>query len=533
MIGRVYARWSLVAILVFLGVILFKSNVLVTSTGGFNSESIPIYDESRKSLQQVEPVQQMQETREKQREIENAIKSSWLAYSTHAFESDVYMPLSKKGRKSSGLRLTMLDGLDTIMMAGMTAEVEKVRNYLATVKYKEMDVEVNVYEAISRGVGGLLGAYAVSKDPYYAKKAIELAERVLPAINTTNGVPAATINLKTSKLGGPKEVPISEVGSLQLELQYLGNLTLNHKYFEAATRFSKHVESQGIVGGLVPDRVNKDTGNFVGKNVIYNMGQGSYYGNILRQDILTSFSQRAIHSMAEEILGSIQKEMVEVTSPSRYKFLGSLPEGVSSKKREFITDQDTCALAGLLAFHSTNGQWYRRVKAVGISSKAEERYRLGLEMLRSCAATWLQSTTGIAPYRIAFNIDSGPEVDFKTVDARNIQTSGVFEALYEVYRVTADPLYREWGWEMFTALRTLTQQIDGSFCMLHDVFKGKRTDAMSPSWIGGTLKFLWLLFEHRDAPAKMDLMCTARGHCFPQFEIPTRIQWAREHPVKI
>lgn len=524
MIGRAYARWALLALLIVLGIMLFRATSLVPSTDHFSSEPVPIYDENRKSLQQVHPLQAMRDTRERQRAVENAIKSSWMAYSTNAFGSDMYMPLSRKGRKTSGVGWTLLDSIDTVMMAGMSDVVKKIREHLRTTVFKEMDVTVNVYEAMSRGVGGLLGAYATSKDEYYAKKAIELAERLLPAINTTNGIPATMINLKTLQLGGPKEVPISEAGSMQLELHYLGNLTLNNKYFEAATRFTRYIASQAPEKVFIPDRINRDTGKFIGKSVHYNMGQGSYYGNILRQDILTSYSQEAVHDMADEILDSIQKQLVEVTSPNRYKFLGSMPNGDSSARREFITDQDTCSLAGLLAFHSTDGKWYRRVKIAGVTPKQEERYRLGLEMLRSCAATWLQSKSGIAPYRIAFSTDPNSEVDFKTVDPRNIQSSGVFEALFEIYRITADPTYRDWGWEMFDALREWTQLEDGSFCMLQNAFNGKTTDAMNPSWTGSTLKFLWLLFEHHDSPIKMDHMCTSRGHCFPQFEIPEHIQ---------
>lgn len=84
-------------------------------------------------------------------------------------------------------------------------------------------------------LGGLLSAYELtSQDPLLLQKAIDLADRILPAFETASGLPLPLINLAERKgyhtTDFPGLVSIAEVGTLQLEFKYLSEITDNPIY---------------------------------------------------------------------------------------------------------------------------------------------------------------------------------------------------------------------------------------------------------------------------------------------------------------
>ena len=56
---------------------------------------------------------------------------------------------------------------------------------------------MSVFEVTIRFVGGLLSAYAMSGDPMFRAKALDISKRLLPAFNTGTGIPKAMVNLQT------------------------------------------------------------------------------------------------------------------------------------------------------------------------------------------------------------------------------------------------------------------------------------------------------------------------------------------------
>jgi endoplasmic reticulum Man9GlcNAc2 1,2-alpha-mannosidase len=88
-------------------------------------------------------------------------------------------------------------------------------------------------------LGGLLSAYHLSSgNTIYLEKAVELADRILPAFDTPSGLPQSMINLGTGK-GIPNAefsalVGTAEVSTLQLEFRYLSYLTNKEVYWRTA-----------------------------------------------------------------------------------------------------------------------------------------------------------------------------------------------------------------------------------------------------------------------------------------------------------
>lgn len=84
------------------------------------------------------------------------------------------------------------------------------------------DVNVNLFECTIRVLGGLLSAYALTSDATFLSKAVDLADRLLPAFETRSGLALSDVNLHTHRAKGPHFGPDSstaETTTVQLEFR--------------------------------------------------------------------------------------------------------------------------------------------------------------------------------------------------------------------------------------------------------------------------------------------------------------------------
>lgn len=87
---------------------------------------------------------------------------------------------------------------------------------------------------------------------------------------------------------------------------------------------------------------------------------------------------------------------------------------------------------------------------------------------------------------------------FQSSSAYNIHRPETVESLFYLYRATKDPLYREWGWEIFKAFENHTR-LDEGYAGIQDVSvtqdKVTFMDKMETFYLAETLKYLYLLFS--------------------------------------
>ena len=92
------------------------------------------------------------------------------------------------------------------------------------------------FETVIRYLGGLLSAYALSKDPILLSRADDLGLALLPAFNTSSGLPMFSVNTENGNVAqgwSPNSV-LAEILSCQVEFKYLSYLTGRQVYYEAA-----------------------------------------------------------------------------------------------------------------------------------------------------------------------------------------------------------------------------------------------------------------------------------------------------------
>ncbi len=143
---------------------------------------------------------------------------AWQGYKQYAWGHDALKPLSKGYHDWYGVPLLMspVDGLDTMILMGMTDEAAQTREYIDKNLSFDRDLYVKNFEITIRMLGGLLSSYQLTGDKRLLALADDLGTRLLPAFNSPTGMPYVYVNLKTGAVRGESTNP-AEIGTLLLE----------------------------------------------------------------------------------------------------------------------------------------------------------------------------------------------------------------------------------------------------------------------------------------------------------------------------
>ncbi|RYC60100.1 hypothetical protein CHU98_g6108 [Xylaria longipes] len=465
--------------------------------------------------------------------VKSAFITSWDAYFANAWGYDRYHPVSEKGSQMSpdGLGWIIVDSLDTIMLMNLTERLAEPRKWLQRRLDYNQDQDVNTFEMTIRMLGGLLSAHylttklpnaASRRDSVYLAKAVELADRLLPAYESRSGIPYASVHLAKAKGvlshadGGSSST--AEAGTLQLEMKYLSYLTGNDTYWRKAERVMKVLSGNHASDGLVPIFVHPESGRFTSREIRLGSRGDSYY---VKQYLQTSGQEPVYLEMWEEALDGIQKHLITTTKHSGLKFVAELPRGIGeplSPKMDHLLD-----------------------------NKKEEQIRLARDLMKTCWGMYAVTKTGLAPEIAWFQAneeDLRPapgdrplaptknslaawkrDYIVKPLDAHNLQRPETVESLFVMWRITEDPLYREWGWKIFNAFERHTRlgQKQG-YTSVNDVnaIPPPSRDNMESFWLAETLKYLYLLFSPNDFIPLTEVVFNTEAHIFP---VLSKVKW--------
>jgi hypothetical protein len=79
---------------------------------------------------------------------------------------------------------------------GLHDELEHAISHVATLDFNQ-DKVIGFFEPVIRYLGGLLSGYALTNSSILLARADDIGRRMLPVFNTTSGLPATKVNLKT------------------------------------------------------------------------------------------------------------------------------------------------------------------------------------------------------------------------------------------------------------------------------------------------------------------------------------------------
>lgn len=491
----------------------------------------------------------------RQQNVKKAFIHAWSGYKKYAMGFDELMPLSHRGVDGlGGLGATIVDALDTAMIMGADEVVTEAGSWIETHlshRIKEKG-QVNLFETTIRVLGGLLSAYHLSggeqgmnsthmgpKSIVYLETAKQLADLLLSAFTSSpTPIPFSDVVLRdhSAHPAPDGQSSTSEVSTLQLEFNYLSTVSGDPKYGVEAMKVLEHLKTLPKVEGLVPIYISPHSGEFNGENIRLGSRGDSYYEYLikvwLQQGAERDGNFKYLYDMYEEATKGIRHLLVQKSIPKGLVFVGELPSG---SKGAFSPKMDhlVCFLPGTLALGATKGITKEKAMKDNLLTFEDlENLKLAEDLAKTCFEMYTVTSTGLAPEIAYFHtedyfeqgLDGGNksseymnDIIIKYADRHNLLRPETVESLFVLYRITENPKYREWGWQIFEAFEKHTKVDSGGYSSLDDVTRlpPQRRDKMETFFLGETLKYLYLLFADSTVIPLDKFVFNTEAHPFP------------------
>ncbi len=92
-----------------------------------------------------------------------------------------------------------------MILMNLTLQYEQAKHHVSTIDFSHgSSTFVPFFEAVIRYLGGLLSAYSLTKEPIFLSKADDIGRALLPAFNTTSGIPAFAVDPATKVSMSPE-----------------------------------------------------------------------------------------------------------------------------------------------------------------------------------------------------------------------------------------------------------------------------------------------------------------------------------------
>ncbi|KAF8670271.1 hypothetical protein HU200_050806 [Digitaria exilis] len=434
----------------------------------------------RKDLVEIDPV-----NNERREKVKEAMLHAWNSYVKYAWGMDELQPQSKNGINSfGGLGATLIDSLDTLYIMGLKDEFQKARDWVAESLDFDKDYDASVFETTIRVVGGLLSAYDLSGDKVFLEKAQDITDRLLPAWDTTSGIPYNRINLAHGRAHNPGwtngDSILADSGTEQLEFIALSQRTGNPKYQQKAENVITQLQKIYPSDGLLPIYINPHSGTASYSTITFGAMGDSFYEYLLKvwiQGNKTEHVKRYRQMWETSMEGLIS--LTKKTTPSNYHYICEKNGASLSDKM----DELACFAPGMLALGASG---YGPEKSEQIMNLAKEVNPLA----RTCYNFYQTTPTKLSGENYFFH--AGQDMSVGT--SWNILRPETVESLMYLWRLTGNKTYQDWGWDIFQAFEK-NSRIESGYVGLRDVNTGEKDNMMQSFFLAETLKYLYLLFS--------------------------------------
>ncbi|KAJ4750121.1 hypothetical protein LUZ62_084526 [Rhynchospora pubera] len=406
--------------------------------------------------------------------------------------------------------------------------------------------QVNLFETTIRVLGGLLSAYHLSiggNNSTNPEMLLEiskvLGDRLLLAFSSSSTpIPFSDVYLrdKVARTAPDGLSSTSEVSTLQLEFNYLSEISGDPKYYSQGMKVLEHMRSLPKVEGLVPIYISPQSGQFSGENIRLGSRGDSYYEYLIKiwiqQKNRRDTDLKYLYEMYTEAMRGVRHRLVRKSIPKGLVFVGELPYG---SQGDFSPKMDhlVCFLPGTLALGATKGMTKKKaIESNLLSNDDIENLKLAEDLAKTCFEMYEVTSTGLAPEIAYFQIkgenENGPhggntsseylnDIVIKHLDRHNLLRPETVESLMYLHRITEDPKYREWGWQIFEAFEKYTKVESGGYTSLDDVTSvpPPKRDKMETFFLGETLKYLYLLFGENDVLPLDKYVFNTEAHPLP------------------
>uniref|UniRef100_A0A8C5CP96 alpha-1,2-Mannosidase n=1 Tax=Gadus morhua TaxID=8049 RepID=A0A8C5CP96_GADMO len=418
------------------------------------------------------PVERSSISEPRQQRIKSMFYHAYNSYLDNAFPYDELRPLTCDGQDTWGsFSLTLIDALDTLLVLGNNTEFQRVSSLLQDTVDFNMDVNASVFETNIRVVGGLLSAHLLSgrggveAEPGWPcagpllRMAADAAAKLLPAFQTSSGMPYGTVNLARGV--SPSETPVTctaGVGTFILEFAALSRLTGDPQFETAARHALLALWDTRSEIGLVGNHIDVQSRKWVAQDTGIGAGVDSYLeylvkGSILLQDqgLLNMFLEydRAIQNYTrfDDWYLWVQMHKGTVTMP---------------------------------IFQSLEAFWPGLQSLVGDLDGA-------IRTFQNYYSVWRQFG-GLPEF---YSITQGYTVDKR--EGYPLRPELIESAMY-LFRATGDHVYLQFGLDAIESIEKIAKTPCG-YASVKDLRDHKLDNRMESFFLAETIKYLYLLFD--------------------------------------
>ncbi|XP_007169378.1 mannosyl-oligosaccharide 1,2-alpha-mannosidase IB isoform X1 [Balaenoptera acutorostrata] len=431
--------------------------------------------------------------REKREKIKEMMKHAWDNYRIYGWGHNELRPIARKGHStnifgSSQMGATIVDALDTLYIMGLHDEFRDGQKWIENNLDFSVNSEVSVFEVNIRFIGGLLAAYYLSGEEIFKIKAVQLAEKLLPAFNTPTGIPWAMVNLKSGVgrnwgWASAGSSILAEFGTLHMEFVHLSYLTGNPVYYKKVMHIRKLLQKMDRPNGLYPNYLNPRTGRWGQYHTSVGGLGDSFYEYLLKAWLMSDKTDHEARKMYDDAIEAIEKHLIR-KSRGGLTFIGEWKNGHLEKKMGHLA----CFAGGMFVLGADGSRM----------DQAGHYLELGAEIARTCHESYDRTALKLGPE--SFKFDGAVEaVAVRQAEKYYILRPEVIETYWYLWRFTHDPRYREWGWEAALAIEKYCR-VNGGFSGVKDVYSSTpmHDDVQQSFFLAETLKYLYLLFSSDD-----------------------------------
>lgn len=449
--------------------------------------------------------------------VKAAMQHAWDGYVKFAFGQDEVKPVSGTGSQNwGGQGITLVDSLDTLWLMGMKEEFWAARDWVRDHLSHDNVGSVSVFETTIRDLGGLLAAYDWSGDKVFLTKAQDLGNRLLKAFDdTVTGIPHGQVNLKNGQNGNigwaGGNVIVAEFGTLQIENRYLSKMTGQEDFAKKTEHVFEILNKMSPANGLFPYffRNQPKEGNmpeFANDKLTFGAMADSVYEYMLKIWIQGGKKEPMYREMYDKAIEGMHNELLQTSTPSGLTYIADKNSGKIDHKMDHLV----CFMGGLLALGAYTDP-------LGLeSSRAQRDLRTAKALTYTCYQMYARMNTGISAEYVQFH--PGKDLEIGRGAPHYLLRPEAVESFFILNQLTGDPVYREWGWEVFESIEKYcrTKYAYGALSNVQDT-AGKPRDSMESFFLAETLKYLYLL---QDPDTEVDIL---NKHVFNTEAHPMRI----------
>ncbi len=420
----------------------------------------------------------------------------WKAYVQYAWGKDDFYPLSKKGKNwyAEPVGITLIDAYSTLKLMKFDDEAARIEHYVADSISFDKNVFAKTFEVDIRILGGLLCMYHLSHNPAILRQAEDFGRRLLPAFETSTGIPRYYVNLKTGASRGDT-VNAAEGGSSMLEMGILSAFTGNPVYYQKAKRATKALFERRSRIGLVGQDINVTTGKWLGTESHIGACIDSYYEYQYKAWVL--FGDPELKAMWDSSITAVNRYVADESGPTLW--YGKVDRETGAPLAQTVTLWDAYFPALLV-----------------LSEDIPRASRLQLSWDR------LWNRYGLEPMVYDYKKDS------VLVSAYGLNPE-IIESAYYLFNATHDPQYRQMVGRYFSAIESHCRT-DLACATIKNVATMEQADEMPSFFFAETLKYLYLTFVDPTGFTFADIVFTTEGHpfrraAFRHEEMRKRLGW--------